>query len=151
MRYNCIFLCGCCFLVILTTVTIVYETKRLIFLRQLYGQENERDLLDINNENTDIGLNANNNQYNENDNENNNNTMNISSSLYNVRNLAYDLKSLATDLFFATNHSDTLQYYNWYESFFNVTKRRKREIIEIDKMGNRVYNVGVLMASHLGK
>lgn len=30
-------------------------------------------------------------------------------------------------------------------------RRKKREVIVRDDMGNRVYNVGVLMASHLGK
>lgn len=32
-----------------------------------------------------------------------------------------------------------------------VKMRRKRATIEYDEMGNRVYNVGVLMASHLGE
>uniref|UniRef100_A0A1A9VKN1 Receptor ligand binding region domain-containing protein n=1 Tax=Glossina austeni TaxID=7395 RepID=A0A1A9VKN1_GLOAU len=30
-----------------------------------------------------------------------------------------------------------------------ISSRRKRETIEYDEIGNRVYNVGVLMASHL--
>ena len=145
-------------------MAIVYETKRIILLNNNYWDESS----ETDNDNDDSiimenDINNNNNNNNNNDNDNYH---------LNLRNLAYDLQTLATG-YFLTTTNDSLQQQlqlqqlqlqqqqeqqqqqlytsNWYEAFYKIKHRKKREIIEYDNMGNRVYNVGVLMASHLGK
>lgn len=150
MHNSLVFICGCCFLIIITTLAIVYETKRIILLKNNYWDEST----DVNNDNDDsIVI--------ENDINNNNNNNNDNYHV-NLRNFAYDLQTLATGYFLTTNdswqqqqqqHQHLLYGSNWYEAFYKIKHRMKRSIREpeYDNMGNRVYNVGVLMASHLGK
>lgn len=59
-----------------------------------------------------------------------------------IDNSLYDLQTLATGENFIIINSNDDEV---------ISSRRKRETIEYDEIGNRVYNVGVLMASHLGK
>ena len=146
MHNSLLFICGCCFLIIITTLAIVYETKRIILLNNNYWEEGT----ETDNDNDDSIIM-------ENDiNNNNNNNNNNDNYHLNLRNLAHDLQTLAIGYFLTTNDSLQQQQHqqytsNWYEAFYKIKHRKKREIIEYDNMGNRVYNVGVLMASHLGK
>ncbi|TMW43685.1 hypothetical protein DOY81_011234, partial [Sarcophaga bullata] len=148
MHNSLLFICGCCFLIIITTLAIVYETKRIILLNNNYWD----DSLEANSNDNDDSIIM------ENDININNNNNNDNYHL-NLRNLAHDLQTLATGYFLTTNDSlqqqqqqqqqHQLYTSNWYEAFYKIKHRKKREIIEYDNMGNRVYNVGVLMASHL--
>lgn len=149
-----IFISACCLVLLLTTVAIVYEAKRI--LSEDSGHWLPVEVTDDTGPLADSG---------------------------NLKNLAYDLQSLATGGVFPSSNEYFLGSSLYYDEtgsgggsgagsgsgngilnniaglgmgvdsvavIGDVKRRRKRETIEYDEMGNRVYNVGVLMASHLG-
>uniref|UniRef100_A0A1I8QAW1 Guanylate cyclase domain-containing protein n=1 Tax=Stomoxys calcitrans TaxID=35570 RepID=A0A1I8QAW1_STOCA len=156
---NILIACGCCLVLIITTLVIVYETKHIMNEDKTYWQ------LDVNDA-----------EYSSSGSQNMDDV--------NMKYLAYDLQSLA-----AGSISNSNEYFLGSALYYDeggdgggggsgngasaavgsesgvaignglavsnavaaddVKLRRKRETVEYDEMGNRVYNVGVLMASRL--
>lgn len=161
---NILLACGFCLVLIITALTIVYETKRIMKEDTGYWQ------LEVIDSTEDAGGGGGLSQ-------------NLDSG--NFKNFPYDLQALATGSFPSSNEYYLGSSFSYSDEtgsgagnggsaglnggsgagalsgsldsgsnpalVDDVKLRRKREAIEYDEMGNRVYNVGVLMASHLGE
>lgn len=132
-------------LLVVQTLSLIYETRKIYFADwNNYWEESKTNAGSVSSGNSNGGSNS----------VNGGNAISSTSSTIsmnrennvNTDNAWSDLQLLANEIGFGAEflHSD-----NNNRHYFRQL-RSKRKIIEYDEIGNRVYNVGVLMASHLG-
>lgn len=140
-------------LLVVQTLSLIYETRKIYFADwNNYWEESKTNAGSSISTSSSSSSNSGSNNVNI---VNNGNTITSTSSSaislnhennVNKDNTWNDLQLLANEIGFGAeflhNDNNNLRYFRQLRS--------KRKIIEYDEIGNRVYNVGVLMASHLG-